>query len=170
MGGVTARRCCHTGQSLVEFSVVVSAFVILLFAAVSAAFHSVQRAMAETAAATGIQIAASAPATCAPQPCKPDPTQADMQGAIAPTEQVLRSTMFGTRIGQPSGGVGVQCDPLGSIPQATLQVCVYPDPAAAGMVEETVRGHPAYLVPFLSQWLPWSIDVTLEMHQVGYQP
>jgi hypothetical protein len=159
MGGVAGRR--HNGQSLVEFSVVVGAFVILLFAAVSAAFHSVQRAMAETAAATGIQIAASAPATG-------NPTQSDLRGAIGPTEQLLRSTMFGTNIGQPSGGVGVPCDPMNAIPQGSLQVCAYQ--AAPGMVGETVRGHPAYLVPFLSQWLPWSIDVTLEMHQVGYQP
>src|SRR5256885_8304853 len=52
------------GQSMVEFAVVVGWFLFVLFAAVSAAFHSIQRAMAETAAGAGVQLAASAsPAT-----------------------------------------------------------------------------------------------------------
>jgi hypothetical protein len=49
----------QSAQSLVEFAVVVGVFLLVLFAAVSAAFHSIQRAMVETAAATGVQIAAS---------------------------------------------------------------------------------------------------------------
>lgn len=141
---------------MVEFAMVVGWFLLILFATLSAAFHSVQRAMAETAAATGIQIAASALPT--------DPTKPDLAGAMAPSEQLLRAVMFGTSIqrlpAQP-------CASLTSIPPSTLQICTYSvGPARVG---ETVRGHPAYLVPFLAQWLPWSIDVTLEMHVVGYQ-
>ena len=145
-----------SGQSMVEFALVAGAFVIILFAAISAAFHSLQRAMAETAAASGVQVAASAVAG--------DPTQADLAGAVAPTEQLLRSVMFSTTL---DGRPGQQCLPMDRIPQGTLEVCTYP--AGPGLVGETVRGHPAYVVPFLAQLLPWSVDVTLVMHQVSYQ-
>lgn len=150
------RREREAGQSMVEFSVVVGAFLLIVFAAVSAAFHSVQRAMAETAAAAGIQIAAGASPT--------DPTQADLAGAIAPTEQLLRPVMFSTDIQRMPGR---PCADLSSIPNQTLQVCTYRSGPA--LVAETVRGHPAYVVPFLARRLGWSIDVTLEMHQVVYQ-
>jgi hypothetical protein len=145
---------------MVEFAVVVSAFLTILFAAISAAFHSLQRAMAETAAASGIQVAASAPATNPPSQA----TRANLTGAIAPTEDLLRSVMYSTTL---TGLPNQRCPAMDAIPQATLLVCTYQ--AAPGRVGETIRGHPAYPVPFLASLLPWTIDVTLEMHQVGFQ-
>jgi hypothetical protein len=32
-----------------------------------------------------------------------------------------------------------------------------------------VRGHPAFPIPWITQFLPWTIDVTVEMHAVSYQ-
>lgn len=144
---------------MVEFAIVVGAFLLILFAAISAAFHSLQRAMAETAAASGIQIAASAPGAAGA-----DPRSADLAGAIAPTEQLLRSVMYATTL---DARPNQQCGSMNAIAQDHLEICTFQ--AGPGLVGETVRGHPAYPVPFLTRWLPWSIDVTLEMHQVGYQ-
>lgn len=151
-----AHRTSQSAQSLVEFAVVVGVFLLVLFAAVSAAVHSIERAMAETAAATGVQIAASGLPNA--------PAQPDLQGAIRPSERLLRSVMFATNIqrrpGQP-------CDALTNIAQATVEICT--QQITPTQVAETVRGTPAYVFPGLARWLPWSIDVTLEMHQVTYQ-
>jgi hypothetical protein len=142
---------------MVEFAMVVAAFLLVTFAAVSGAFHSIQRAMAETAAAAGVQVAASgSPA---------DPNTPFLAGAFQPTRDLLRSVMFETAIvqvppGQPCGG-------MDQIAQATLEVCAYPD---GNLVAETVRGHPSFPIPWVTRFLPWSIDVTVEMHQVSYQP
>jgi hypothetical protein len=140
---------------MVEFAMVVASFVLVTFAAVSAAFHSIQRAMAETAAASGVQVAASG--------TPGDPNTPDLTGAYAPTKKLLESVMFGTTIepgpSSPSCGQG--------IPDATLQVCVYPD---GDLVAETIRGRPGFPIPWIDQVLPWNIDVTVEMHQVSYQP
>ena len=134
---------------------VVAAFLLVTFAAVSAAFHSIQRAMAETAAAAGVQIAASG--------SPGNPSAPYLAGAFQPTQSLMESVMFGTTIvpgppGQPCGQ---------SIPDATLEVCVYPD---GNLVAETVRGRPGFPIPWITQYLPWSIDVTVEMHAVSYQP
>ncbi len=140
---------------------VVVAFLLVTFAAISAAFHSIQRAMAETAAAAGVQIAASG------SPGNPDVPF--LAGAFQPTEALLRPVMFGTSVVEVPPGR--QCDPLegsGSVvPQATLQVCVYPD---GELVAETIRGHPAFPIPWITRFLPWTIDITVEMHEVSYQP
>jgi hypothetical protein len=134
---------------------VVASFVLVTFAAVSAAFHSIQRAMAETAAASGVQVAASG--------TPGDPNTPYLTGAYAPTKRLLESVMFGTTIelgpASPSCGQG--------IPDATVQVCVYPD---GDLVAETIRGRPGFPIPWIDQVLPWNIDVTVEMHQVSYQP
>ena len=147
----------QSAQSLVEFAVVVGIFLLVLFAAVSAAFHSIQREMAETAAATGVQIAASGSPNALATP--------DLRGAMGPSSQLLRSVMFATSIRQLPGR---SCDSVSSIPQATLEVCTWQ--ITPTQVAETVRGTPAYVFPGLARWLPWSIDITLEMHQVTYQP
>jgi len=134
---------------------VVAAFLLVTFAAVSAAFHSIQRAMAETAAAAGVQIAASGSPGDASAPY--------LAGAFQPTQGLMQSVMFGTSI--VPGPPGQNCDP--SIPDATLEVCVYPD---GNLVAETVRGRPGFPIPWITHYLPWSIDVTVEMHAVSYQP
>jgi hypothetical protein len=140
---------------MVEFALVVASFVLVTFAAVSAAFHSIQRAMAETAAATGVQVAASGTSA--------NPNAPDLAGAYAPTQNLLQSVMFGTNLVQEPTG-----QPCGTAMQdGTLQVCVYPD---GNLVAETIRGRPGFPIPWIDQVLPWSIDVTVEMRQVSYQP
>jgi len=140
---------------MVEFAMVVASFLLVTFAAVSAAFHSIQRAMAETAAAAGVQVAASG--------TPGNPNTPYLTGAYDPTKNLLQSVMFGTTIeqGPPSASCGQ------GIPDATIQVCVYPD---GNLVAETVRGRPGFPIPWIDQFLPWTIDVTVEMHQVSYQP
>lgn len=138
---------------------VVFAFLLILFAAVAAAFHALQRAMAETAAAAGVQVAASADPNNQALP--------DLAGAYPTTAPLLRTIMFGTSIvpGQP----GQQCGAPGSQAVGTLEVCAWIDPARPDMVGETVRGTPAFLIPFLANKVPWDIDITLETHRVGYR-
>jgi hypothetical protein len=140
---------------MVEFAMVVASFVLVTFAAVSAAFHSIQRAMAETAAAAGVQIAASG--------TPGDPNTPYLAGAYGPTKNLLDSVMFGTTI-EP-GKPNQPCDQ--AMKDATITVCVYPD---GNLVAETIRGRPGFPVPWIDQFLPWTIDVTVEMHQVSYQP
>ncbi len=147
----------QSGQTMVEFALVVGAFLLVTFAAVSAAFHSIQRAMAETAAATGVQVAASG--------SPGDPNTPFMAGGFQPTENLLRSVMFGTVIDRMPAGQ--QCRPMDQINQSHIQICIYPD---GQLVGETVRGHPDFPIPWITQYLPWSIDVTVEMHEVSFQP
>jgi hypothetical protein len=142
---------------MVEFALVVGAFLLVTFAAVSAAFHSIQRAMAETAAAAGVQVAAGGSPT--------DPNAPFLTGGFQPTATLLQPVMFGTTIDHVQGNQ--QCGAMDQIGDGHLQVCVYPDGA---LVAETVRGHPSFPVPWITRYLPWSIDVTVEMHQVSYQP
>jgi hypothetical protein len=139
---------------MVEFAMVVASFLLVTFAAVSAAFHSIQRAMAETAAAAGVQVAASG--------TPGDPNTPYLAGAYAPTKSLLQSVMFGTTIEQ--GPASSSCG--AGLPDATLQVCVYLD---GNLVAETIRGRPGFPIPWIDQFLPWNVDVTVEMHQVSYQ-
>jgi hypothetical protein len=113
--------------------------------------------MAETAAAAGVQVAASG----APG----NPGQTFLGGGYQTTHDLLQSVMFGTTIDPPI--VGQPCGSLGSIGDGHLQVCTYPDGA---LVAETIRGHPAFPIAWVAQHLPWTIDVTVEMHAVSYQP
>jgi hypothetical protein len=158
------RRTGRSGQSLVEFTMVVAAFVIVTFAAISAAFHSVQRASAETAAAAGVQLAASGSAN--------DPGQPALGASFGPTQQLLRTVMWNTAVVQ---GDKAACDGMATAIQGhqqrdgTLMVCAYPDPANPALVAERIVGVPAYILPLVAQYVPWSIDVTVEMHQVSYQ-
>ncbi len=142
---------------MVEFAMVVMAFFLVLFAAVSAAFHSIQRAMAETAAAAGVQLAASG------TPGQPD--RPLYGAAFNPTRDLLESVMFGTAIVQGADRQACQgmADAVrGGGITSTVMVCAYQD---GNLVAERVVGRPAYVVPFLAQVLPWDIDVTVEMHQ-----
>jgi hypothetical protein len=146
----------QTGQTMVEFATVVAAFLLVLFAAVSAAFHSIQRAMAETAAAAGVQLAAGGSSA--------DPGAPAFQTSYQPTHDLLQPVMWGTTIVE--GTPGQPCPNLPTVPSATLMVCAYPD---GTLVAERIVGRPAYLIPFLANVLPWSVDVTVEMHQVSFQ-
>jgi hypothetical protein len=141
---------------MVEFAMVVWVFLLLMFGAVSAALHSLQREVAETAASVGVQAAASA------DPNKP--AQPNLQAGYAPTVSVLQPVMFDTAVHQMPRGS--RCDAPGAIAPGNVEVCVYQD---RNLVVERVSGRPAYVVPFLAQWLNWSIDVTLGVHQVTYQ-
>ena len=79
---------------MVEFAMVVWVFLLLMFGAVSAALHSLQREVAETAASIGVQQAASA------DPLHPN--QPNLAAALQPTRGLLQPAMFGTNM--PSGG------------------------------------------------------------------
>jgi len=135
---------------------VVGVFVLVTFAAVAAAFHSIQRAMAETAAATGVQVAASGSPT--------DPGTPFLTGAYAPTQNLLKSVMFGTTIVQGQGNGGSCGQPM---QDGTIVVCAYQD--GPDLVAETIRGRPGFPIPWIDQILPWDVDVTVEMHQVTFQ-
>jgi hypothetical protein len=139
---------------MVEFAMVVWVFLLLFFGAVAAALHSLQREVAETAASVGVQAAASAQRT--------HPADPDLTAAYAPTQRILQPVMFGTTIVRMP--VGSRCDPPGA--PGSVEVCVYRD---QNLVVERISGRPQYLVPFLAQWLNFSIDVTLGVHQVTYQ-
>jgi hypothetical protein len=138
---------------------VVGFFVLALFAALSAAMHSIQRSMAETAAAAGVQVAASGTAG---GPTNAGLAQADIAAAYQPTANLLRAVMWGTTVQQgcPSSA--------GAAGAGNIDVCVFRDPANANLIAERVVGQPAMLVPLLP-W-NWSVDAQVEMRQVTYQP
>jgi hypothetical protein len=140
---------------MVELAVVGGAFLLVTFAGVAAALHSIQRAMAETAAAAGVQIAAGG------TPGSPDAPF--LAGAYQPTADLLRPVLFGTALTR--GPAGRPCP--ANVAHGTLQVCVYPD---GDLVAETVRGRPAFPIPWVGELLPWSIDVTVEMREVSSRP
>jgi Flp pilus assembly protein TadG len=142
---------------MVEFAMVVWVFLLLLFGAISAALHSLQREVAETAAAIGVQAAASA------NPNHPE--QPNLQAAYVPTMAVLRPVMFSTAVHPLAAGT--KCPDPANVSPGNVYVCVYLD---QNLVVERVSGRPAYVIPFLAQLLNWSIDVTLGVHQVTYQP
>ena len=139
-------------------------FLLLVLGGVSAAFHSFQREVAETAAAAGVQATASATAA--------DPTEPDLDAAVQPTLELLRPALLGSSVEVVRGR---QCDPLGWIPEGRLQVCTWLDPAVRdssgrpALVGETVRGTTLPLVPLLGHPLPRAIDISLEVRAVTYQ-
>ena len=66
---------------------------------------------------------------------------------------------------------GQRCHDPGAISPGNVEVCVYQDQfQGQTLVVERVSGRPAYIIPFLAQWLNWSIDVTLGVREVTYQP
>ena len=140
---------------------VVWVFLLLMFGAISAAFHSLQREVAETAASVGVQAAASA-----------DPTQPDqpaLRAAYGPTVALLQPVMFDTNVQRKPPGQ--RCDSPDAVSPGNVEVCVYQDQfQGRTLVVERVSGRPAYIIPFLAQWLNWSIDVTLGVREVTYQP
>jgi hypothetical protein len=142
---------------MVEFAMVVWVFLLLMFGAISAALHSLQREVAETAAAIGVQAAASADPK--------QPNQPNLQAGFKPTQAVLQPVMFDTAV--HALPARTRCPDPANVSPGNIYVCVYLD---QNLVVERVSGKPAYVIPFLAQWLNWSIDVTLGVHQVTYQP
>ena len=144
------------GQSLIEFTLTVGAFLVVLFGAFSTALYAVQRSAAVTAAAAGARAAASA------QPNSPN--DADLAAAAPLVASRLSPVLFGTALS--SRGAGVPCDPLDSIPPGQLQVCSTLDPVDPAMVVVIVRGRPLNLIPLVP--LPWTIDAPAEIHRVTF--
>jgi Flp pilus assembly protein TadG len=142
---------------MVEFAMVVWVFLLLMFGAISAALHSLQREVAETAASVGVQAAASADPT--------QPSQPNLKAGFKPTQTILQPVMFDTAVHPLAAGT--KCPDAANVSPGNVYVCVYLD---QNLVVERVSGKPAYVIPFLAQWLNWSIDVTLGVHQVTYQP
>src|SRR5579875_3619442 len=116
------------------------------------------QALVELAAAAGVEVAASGTPGQVDRP--------DLAGAFVPTRDLLGPVMFSTAIVQVPPGQ--PCPPLDRIGADTVAVCAYLD---GSLVAETVRGHPNLIVPaVVAERLPFSVDVTVEMHAVSYQP
>jgi len=152
---------------MVEFAFVVIPFLLVLLGALTAGLDTFEREVAEAAASTGVQLASTTVMAT-------DPTRNDLGAGIQPTLRLLRPAMLGTTVDAlPAGS---PCPALDAIPNGTVDVCVWLDPAmldAQGrpaLVAETVRGHPATLIPGVGQLLPNSLDLTLESYGVTYQP
>src|SRR5262249_56797547 len=103
----------------------------------SAASPSTQRAMAETAAAAGVQIAASG--------SPGNPSAPYLAGAFQPTQSLMQSVMFGTTIVPGPAG-----QPCGQVAQdATLEVCVYPD---GNLVADTGPARPGLPITSITRY------------------
>ncbi len=152
---------------MVEFAFVVIPFLFALLGALTAGLNAFEREVAEAAASTGVQLAAT---TAMPS----DPTRDDLTAGIAPTLQLLRPAMLGTTV--DALPAGAECPALSAIPAGTVDVCLWLDPAVLdaegrpALVAETIRGHPATLIPGVGQVLPNTLDLTLESYGVTYQP
>lgn len=152
---------------MVEFAFVVIPFLFALLGALTAGLNAFEREVAEAAASTGVQLAAT---TAMPS----DPTRDDLAAGIQPTLRLLAPALLGTTVNALPAGE--PCPALSAIPAGTVDVCVWLDPAVRNaegrpaLVAETVRGHPATLIPGVGQVLPNTLDLTLESYGVTYQP
>ena len=152
---------------MVEFAFVVVPFLLVLLGALTAGLNAFEREVAEAAASTGVQLSATTVMAS-------DPTRNDLSAGIRPTLRLLDPAMLGTTVNALPAGEA--CPALSSIPDGTVDVCVWLDPAVLNaqgrpaLVAETVRGHPATLIPGVGQLLPNSLDLTLESYGVTYQP
>jgi hypothetical protein len=152
---------------MVEFALVVVPFLLALLGALTAGLNAFEREVAEAAASTGVQLAAT---TVMPS----DPTRDELSAGVGPTLRLLRPAMLGTTVNTLP--VGEQCPVVSSIPDGTVDVCIWLDPAVRdsqgrpALVAETVRGHPATLIPGVGLLLPNTLDLTLESYGVTYQP
>lgn len=155
------------GQSLVEFALVVTPFLFALLGALTAGLNAFEREVAESAAATGVQLASTTVMAS-------DPTRDDLSAGIQPTLRLLGPAMLGTNVDALPAGEA--CPAVSAIPNGTVDVCVWLDPTvrdAGGrpaLVAETIRGHPATLIPGVGRLLPNTLDLTLESYAVTYQP
>jgi hypothetical protein len=153
-GAVRRHQC---GQSLVEFSFTIGAFLLVLFGALSTALYAVQRSAAVTAAAAGVRAAASARSD--------SPNDPDLAAAGPLVSSRLQPVLFGTRLDPPLPP-GTPCDPLDAIRPGHLEVCATLDPQDPTMVLVIVRGRPENLLALAP--LPWTIDAPAEIHQVTF--
>ncbi|MGH7912753.1 MAG: TadE/TadG family type IV pilus assembly protein, partial [Candidatus Dormibacteraceae bacterium] len=124
------------GQSMIEFAFVVIPFLFALLGALTAGLNAFEREVAEGAAASGVQLAATSQ-----QPG--DPTRVDLSAAIEPTLRLLRPAMLGTAV--QALPAGQPCPAVSTMPPGTVDVCVWLDPAVRGaygrpaLVAETIR-------------------------------
>lgn len=152
---------------MVEFALVVIPFLFALLGALTAGLNAYEREVAEAAAATGVQLASTTAMAS-------DPSRDDLGAGIPPTLRLLGPAMLGTTV--HALPAGEPCPALSAIPDGTVDVCVWLDPAVMNaqhrpaLVAETVRGHPATLIPGVGRLLPNTLDLTLESYGVTYQP
>lgn len=154
-----------SGQALVEFSLVVGAFLLVLLGAVSASIYTVERIAAVTAVAAGARAAAT--------PTTANPNQPDLRAAQPAIEAVADHAMFGTQIDYSNVGAGAGCStPAG---QGTVHVCIGRaqdpnDPAGVDhMVAVRMVGAPRNPVPTFGIF-SWTLDVEVQVHQVTFLP
>ena len=152
---------------MVEFALVVIPFLFALLGALTAGLNAFEREVAEAAAATGVQLASTTVVAS-------DPTRDDLSAGIQPTLRLLGPALLGTQV--DALPAGESCPALSAIPTGTVDVCVWLDPTVRdaegrpALVAETVRGHPATLIPGVGLLLPNTLDLTLESYGVTYQP
>lgn len=152
---------------MVEFALVVIPFLLALLGALTAGLNAFEREVAESAAATGVQLASTTVMAS-------DPTRNDLSAGIQPTLRLLGPALLGTNVNALPAGES--CPALSAIPSGTVDVCVWFDPTVRdsrgrpALVAETVRGHPATLIPGVGELLPNTLDLTLESYGVTYQP
>lgn len=152
---------------MVEFALVVIPFLFALLGALTAGLNAFEREVAEAAAATGVQLASTTVMAS-------DPTRDNLSAGIQPTLRLLGPALLGTRVNALPAGE--PCPALSTIPDGTVDVCVWLDPAVRdaqnrpALVAETVRGHPTTLIPGVGLLLPNTLDLTLESYGVTYQP
>jgi TadE-like protein len=142
---------------MVEFSMIVGVFLLLLLGAVSASVYTVQRSAAVTAVAAGARVAAggSAGAAGAGTP--------NLAAATPAVAQVIAPLMVGTRVDQvPPPG---DCREMRAIPRGEVDVCATRD---GGMITVRLRGWPASAVPVPG--LDWSLDLAAQAHAVTFAP
>src|SRR2546429_3125993 len=107
------------GQSLIEFTLTVGAFLVVLFGAFSTALYAVQRSAAVTAAAAGARAAASA------QPNSPN--DADLAAAGPLVSERVQPVLFGSAPAVKAAGT--PCHDFAKIPTGELPLCAKLDPA-----------------------------------------
>jgi hypothetical protein len=155
-----------SGQALVEFSLVVGAFLVVLLGAVSASIYTVERIAAVTAVAAGARAAATAASAS-------NPNAPDLQAAQPAIQSVAGNAMFGTNILYSYVGAGATCPVPGG--QGTVRVCIGPahdpndPPGVNDMVAVHMVGAPRNPVPTFGIF-SWSIDVEVQVHQVTFLP
>jgi hypothetical protein len=146
-----------SGQAMVEFAMVVGAFLLLLLGAVTASVYTVQRAAAVTAVAAGAQVAASG------TPGAAGAARPDLAGALTVVARVVSPVLRGTRL--RSLPPGRPCPELATVPRGQVDLCAT---TAGGMVTVRLRGTPADSISFPG--LDWSLDLMAEVHVVTFEP
>lgn len=145
------------GQALVEFSMTIGVFLLLLVGAFAASLYTVERSAAVTAVAAGARVAVGG---------SPGPNGVNvpnLAGATPAVARVARPLLFGTPIDQLPPGR--PCPPsVNAVQRGRVEVCVT---RTGQLVTVRLEGWPRGLGP--PAWgLGWSLDVSAQVHTVTF--